>query len=139
LAYYQFAPAPAPGVTVLSVGPDTVYFVREVQPQPTVPCSDRGQIEKPRDDDRVKYANALAGAQWLRQETHVTVVWKNSDDFRQEISRRQRAVADQYRNLVSVLARAKHLTEDESQSLTPIIAVTVEDGRQDKSEPLPRP
>jgi len=138
LADYDFTWA-GPGATILSVGPETVYYVRRVRQPSIVPCSDRGRVEKPRDWDRVKYVNALAGGQWLRQETYVTIVWKKPDDFRPEVSRHRRAVADQYRNLVFLLVSAKQLTEGESRTLTPNITVTVEDGRKDKSAPLPRP
>jgi hypothetical protein len=140
LAEYQFATA-GPGATILSIGPETVYYVRRTQTPPIIPCQNGGRAEKPRDDDRVKYLNALVRAQVetvpLRQSTSVTVLWSNSDMFRQEVSRNRKTVVDQYQNVISVLVSTKRLTEDESRVLTPKITITVDDRRKNKSEPLP--
>jgi hypothetical protein len=140
LAEYQFSTA-GPAATILSIGPETVYYVRRTRTPPTIPCRSGGRAEKPRDDDRVKYLNALVRAQVetvpLRQSTSVTVLWSNSDMFRQEVSRHRKAAADQYHNVISVLVSTKRLTEDESRALTPHITITVDDRRKDKSEPLP--
>ena len=88
LAEYQFATA-GPGATILSIDPETVYYVRRTQTPPTIACQNGGRAEKPRDDDRVKYLNALVRAQVetvpLRQSTSVTVLWSNADMFRQEV------------------------------------------------------
>jgi len=140
VADYQFATA-GPGAAILSIGPETVYYVRRTRTPPTIPCSSEGRAEKPRDYDRVKYLNALVRAQFetgpLREPTSVTVVWSNPDTFREDVSRHRRAVAERYRNVVSLLVFAKRLTEDESRRLTPNITVAVEDHRKDKTEPLP--
>jgi hypothetical protein len=140
LADYQFA-TPGAGATILSIGPETVYYVRRTRTPPTIPCSNGGRAERPRDYDRVKYLNALVRAQFemapLRESTSVTVVWDNPGSFRDEVSRHRRAVAEQYRNVVSLLVLASHLTEEERRRLTPSITVAVEDRRKDKSEPLP--
>jgi hypothetical protein len=140
LADYQFATA-GPGATILSIGPETVYYVRRTLTPPIIPCQNGGRAEKPRDDDRVKYLNALVRAQVetvpLRQSTSVTVLWSNPDMFRQEVSRHRQAVEEQYQNVISVLVWAKRLTEEESRALTPKITVTVDDQRKNKSEPLP--
>jgi len=140
MADYTFAAAGA-GATILSIGPQTVYYVRHTFAVPIIPCSHVRRAQRPADDDRVTYVNALVKANYdavpLRQLTSATVLWSTPDRFREELARHRQDVADQYRRIVSLLVSARCLTEDETRTLTPTISVTVVDERKNKSEPLP--
>jgi TonB family protein len=140
LAVYQFVLA-GPGATVLSIGPQTVYYARRMRSPAVLPPLTRSTLAKPNDFDRVQYVNALVRERVetvpLPDQTSVTVVWTNPQAFRQDIPAHRKRVEDLYHNIVSGLVLSKRLTEDESRTLTPNITIAIEDKRSDKAELLP--
>jgi hypothetical protein len=140
LADYQLVPA-RQGATILSVGPRTAYYVRHVQNSAVIPPVVGSRVAGASDADRVEYLNALVrerfGTAALRDTTSVTVVWTNPQAFRQDISVHRKRVEDLYRQVISLLALSKRLTDHETRGLAPNITITVEDNRSDKSESLP--
>lgn len=139
-ADYRFAIA-GPGATILSVGPETVYYLRRTLTPPIVPCSAAGITERPSDRDRVKYLNALLTPRIepgpLHETTFATVQWSTADRYREEVLQHRRALVDEYRDVISRLVSAGQLTEDEGKASAPAITITVADGRKNTSEPLP--
>jgi len=139
LAEYQFAGA-GPGATIISTGPQTVYYVRRMRSPGVIPQPGSLAAE-PGDIDRVQYLNALVKERFaaapLRATTSQTLVWSNPQAFRRDIAVRRHGIADLYQRIVSFLVSTKQLGEDESRTLSPQIAITIEDRRRDKTEPLP--
>ncbi len=140
LADYQFVSA-VPGATILSIGPQTVYYTRRIQSPAVIPPLNRSTSARPTDFDRVQYLNALVRERFetapLRETSSVTVVWTNSQAFRQDISAHRKRVEDLYREVVSFLVLSKRLTEGESRTLMPTITIAIEDHRSDQTESLP--
>jgi TonB family protein len=140
LAQYQFVGA-GPGATILSIGPQIVYYARRLQNPAVIPPQTGSMFARPNDVDRVQYLNALVRERvetaLLRDQSSATVVWTNPQAFRQDISLRRIRVEDLYRQVVSLLVLSKRLTEDESRTLTPNITITIEDRRNDKTDLLP--
>lgn len=138
---YQLSGA-AVGATVLSIGPETVYYTRRIAAGvPSFRPQIRSTSEKPADLDRVRYVNALVRkhveAMPLPATTPVTIIWTDALTFRDDVSRHRSALETRYREIASLLAWTKDVTEGERQSLYPTIRIAVEDYRRDKSTPLP--
>ena len=141
LTEYQFVPARL-GATVLSIGPQTVYYQRQVMSPGTIRALNYSSSTGASASDRVQYLNALVKQRFettpLREPTSITVVWKNPEEFRQQVADQRKRVEDLYHQAVSLLVLSRQLTEDEEgQTLVPNITIRVEDHRTDKTEPLP--
>jgi TonB family protein len=139
LAEYQFALA-RPGATIMSTGPQTVYYARRMRSPGVIPQP--GSLPaKPSAVDRVQYLNALVKERFasapLRATTSETLVWANPEAFRRDIAARRNDIAGLYQRIVSFLVSTKHLSEDEGRTFSPQIAIAIEDRRSDKGEPLP--
>jgi hypothetical protein len=139
LADYQVSPNAA-GTTVLSRGPQTVYYTRTVAAasfRPGLRSTRQRLVER----DRVRYVNALVPKHFemrpLSATTPVTMRWTDAWTFREDVFRHCRALEDQYQQVVSLLVLRKDLTEHERRTLHPIIKIDVEDYRRDQSTPLP--
>jgi TonB family protein len=139
LAEYQFVVA-GPGATIVSTGPQTVYYARRTRSPGVIP-SPGSLPAKPSDVDRAQYLNALVkdrfGSAPLRARTSDTVVWINPQAFRRDIEVRRIGIADVYKRIVSFLVSTKQLSEDESRTLSPRVAIAIEDRRSDTTESLP--
>jgi hypothetical protein len=140
LAHYQFVLA-EPGATILSIGPETVYYVRRLRSPATILPLDRSNVARADDHDRVKYVNALVRERVemvpLRHKHTATIRWTDSRALQREISVHRRRVEEHYEHVLSVLKSIQRLSEDESRKLTPNVTITVEDYRTDKTETLP--
>ena len=137
LADYRFSFA-RPGATVQSVGPRTVYYERRLQTQPAFQRFRYSSPEGPSNTDRVDYLNALIGeGRALQERTEPTVVWRGAAALRRAVAEHRERVEGRYRVALGSLVVRGLLSDAESRSLTPQIAVRVEDNRDDKSQPLP--
>jgi TonB family protein len=140
LAEYQFASFAA-GAATLSIGPQTVYYIRRTRSPGLLPPQTHSAAATTRDFDRLQYMNALVreqfGAAPLRDQSSITIVWSSAQALRQDISEHRRSVEDSYRRAVSLLVSSNRLTEDESRRLRPAITIAVKDVRKDTAEPLP--
>ncbi len=140
LAEYQFVLA-GPGVTILSRGPQTVYYARRMGGPGRIPPPTGSTSATPSDADRVQYLNALVGRRGetatLRDRSSITIVWTNPQAFRQDIAAQRQRVEDLYQDVVSFLVSSNRLTEDESRTLLPNITIAIEDRRSNNGESLP--
>jgi len=140
-AEYQFSVA-RPGATILSIGPKTVYYTRHVRTSAPISSVTGWASSKPSDLDRIEYLNALVRQRVemppLAATKSVTVVWIDSESFRQQVLRHRTTVQELYRLAVSALISDGLLTKDESQRLTPNISIEIRDVRANKSESLPK-
>jgi hypothetical protein len=140
LAEYQFVLA-SPGATILSIGPQTVYYARWMRSPGAMPPPAGSTVATPSDADRVQYLNALVGKRGetatLHDRSSITVVWTNPQAFRQDISVQRKRVEDLYQDVVSFLVLSNRLTEDESRTLPPNITIAIEDRRSNHAESLP--
>jgi hypothetical protein len=140
LAHYQFVVA-GPGATMLSIGPQIVYYARRTQNPAAIPPQTGSTFARPHDVDRVQYLNALVRERFaaapLRDQSWATVVWTNPQAFRQDVSLHRKRVEDRYHDVVLLLVSSMRLTEEKSRTLTPNITITFEDLRNDRTESLP--
>jgi hypothetical protein len=138
-AHYAFNRSPQPGIVVLSAGPQTVYYSRDIGAyiQGTGRDVDLGG---PYDADRMAYLQAMLGPSdqtVLQAQTTVSVHWSTAAALIEQVEKARADTERQYQAMLGTLVKNGRLTSDEATTRPSHIDVELVDWRNDKSIPLP--
>lgn len=138
-AHYELTTHPVPGVVVLTTGPTSVYYRRQMtRGRSSSPPPTGGG---PTTNDRLQYAGALIGIDRvnlpIHAQEHRSVIWRGRAELDAEISRFRGEVLGQFEALLRLLVGHGVMSQAEANSVpAPRVSVRVYDGRSLRSAPL---
>ena len=135
---YRFVPSVRNGARVLSEGPRTVHYQRELR---GAGGWDEYGVYPPTNDEISKYlasvTKAAVGLTPLPERTQQSLLWENATQFQAEIDRIRSPLLDTYQKLVRSLVDAGVIKPADVLGAERAVTVTVEDHRRDRSIGLP--
>jgi len=134
LASYHLASSPNPGGVLLTLGPVSIYYFREVSAPGETPVTTRQDTTAPLTRHRLQYAWALLGfggrPGLLAAVESRSVVWTNQRNLDTEIEAFKSDVEQKFAGLLEQLVSGRFLTTDEARALPPLkIRVQINDNR----------
>jgi hypothetical protein len=140
-AEYHFSRFPRSGAAVLSAGPTVSYYTRDVIVDRSVPQYS-SSMGGPTDWDRVDYLAALSAgtilSSELRDVSRMLVRWRDAKDLLNRAAEGRAALIGLYERWLRTLVAKNLLTEQERQTLAPVVRVRMYDFRDNRVQPLPR-
>jgi hypothetical protein len=132
-ATYHLTPFPAAGVSVLAMGPKSMYYRRTLAPAGHTPSASASHIDGPNEDDRVTYAAAAAGMDPthmpLRGAEQHSISLPEGSDLSNAVNRVRADFARRYELFLRMLVGRGVLAEDVAATYPARIDVAVQDRR----------
>jgi hypothetical protein len=137
VAMYSFS-GEYDGATVLTSGPITTYYWRELQTRFQFGCS-LSSRSGPTSRDLLTYLDALNAPDrsGLKDLNFEQIAWSNPAEYRMAVQRARQRILDRYVALKNDLREKDLLTESESAEVTLQMSVVIDDRRADRRVTLP--